>query len=207
MKIQGKIGIICIKKCIKWFLLLIFLMAMYIISISFVREPGLDDYIIILGGYHLNDFNYFGILVLLFQYSILIYFTYLFFNYEYENAFENIILRIASKSWIKNKMTILLVFVSFFRCIYSFIISIIIGKNNYVPIDILCNINIVYLLLVVLVLTVFSFGQKRYIVFIPTAFSLFIVLLYLNNLVLNIITIIILVLLNYIFFKFKFLKV
>ena len=155
----------------------------------------------------MNDFNYFGILVLLFQYSILIYFTYLFFNYEYENAFENIILRIASKSWIKNKMTILLVFVSFFRCIYSFIISIIIGKNNYIPIDILCNINIVHLLLVVLVLTVFSFGQKRYIVFIPTAFSLFIALLYLNNLVLNIITIIILVLLNYIFFKFKFLKV
>lgn len=206
MKIQRRISLICIKKCIKWILLLYFLMCAYIISIKYIRNFDLQDYVIIIGGNIGDNINCFGILILLFQYSISIYFTYLFLNFEIENSFENIILRVNSQNWIKSKMIVLLSCIFIFRIVYSFSIYIIV--NNYIelPVNIIFSIIILNFILVLNVMTIFNFGRKNLILSILISFTYYIFVFLINNIILNVVILLISIFMNLLFFNYKLLK-
>lgn len=161
MKIQLEIFTLCLKKILKWYLIMIAIAIMYIISIQFARKIGYNDLIIILGNFDLNHLDFFGILLMIYHCSFTIYFSYLFYTYELDKCIYSILLRLNSKRWIKSKLFIQLLGILFLRLFYYLVILLIMQFDVKKHITIIITSMSIHLLLSILVVFFFNHIKKN----------------------------------------------
>lgn len=156
MKIQLEIFTLCLKKILKWYLIMIAIAIMYIISIQLARKIGYNDLIIILGNFDLNHLDFFGILLMIYHCSFTIYFSYLFYTYELDKCIYSILLRLNSKRWIKSKLFVQLLGILFLRLFYYLVMLLIIQFDVKKHITIIITSMSIHLLLSILVVFFFN---------------------------------------------------
>lgn len=122
MKIQLEILLLCLKKTFKWYLMMLFMVVIYVISIQIVRNIETNDLMILFGIVDLKSLNFLGTLVMIYQYSFTIYFSYLFYNYEADNYIYNILMRSKAKRWFKSKVIVQFLSIIIFQIIYYVLI-------------------------------------------------------------------------------------
>ena len=102
MILQTNILLKIIKKNYKWFIIFL---AMIVLNLIFlmvrpeqVKITEMDFFPII--GYPTLNNSFISILLYVYQFVFLIYIVYIFLKDDFDYSFENIILRIDSKTWI-----------------------------------------------------------------------------------------------------------
>lgn len=205
MILQGSILLKIIKKNCKWLILFICLILLYFILL-FVRSSEIkiteNDFFPVIGYPMLNN-SFVSILLYVYQFVFLIYISYIFFKSDFEHSLENIILRIDSKTWIMQKIIILIIFAITFKA-FQFLIGYFYFWNK-----ISCNLtyflpSLIFSLLVVSFVSFnLNFSKKYNILLLPVEIIMYIYIFVNKNIIFSIFFIIIIFFCNIIFFKFK----
>lgn len=159
MKIQLNILFACIKKCLKWFILLISFVLIFLFVVEYNMEVGTDEFLILIGSYKYNSYDLFRILFFIFNFTITVYFSYIFYNYELENSLDNIVLRSDYRKWIREKFIVLILFVLVFRLLYSMFLFLLIGCN--IIDNIYITLSLIFSHIFVAISIVFLINHKR----------------------------------------------
>lgn len=122
MKIQIYILLQNLKKSWLWIIILMFLMILSLIFYS-VRPVGLEvssnDFIALLGIPLQKQYSFFALLISIYQMGFTVYFVFIYYSYELDFSFENIILRVNEKKWIFEKIFVCIVFTIIMRLTYT----------------------------------------------------------------------------------------
>ena len=110
-----------------------------------------QDDINILFGVSGNNLNILGILILLFNIFLTIYFTYSIYNYEYNSSYEFISLRISNNKRNLFKLLVLSIFIISLRIFYYLIIYLIFFK--YYEFNIIIFFKNIYIYLIITIIT------------------------------------------------------
>ena len=139
MKVQLEILLLCLRKTFKWYLMMIFMAVIYIISIKIVRNVQANDLMVLFGSVNLKSLSFLGTLVMIYQYSFTIYFSYLFYNYEADNYIYNILIRSKAKKWFKLKIIVQFFGIIAFQLIYYVLVI------SFTSFDVLKYISMIFI--------------------------------------------------------------
>ena len=139
MKVQLEILLLCLRKTFKWYLMMIFMAVIYIISIKIVRNVQANDLMVLFGSVNLKSLSFLGTLVMIYQYSFTIYFSYLFYNYEADNYIYNILIRSKAKKWFKSKIIVQFFGIIAFQLIYYVLVI------SFTSFDVLKYISMIFI--------------------------------------------------------------
>lgn len=206
MNIQIKILLYNLKKSWLWIVIFILLVILSIIFYE-VRPISLElqrnDFINLISYPERNDLNFISLLITIYQIGFIIYYMYIYYCYEIEHSFENIIIRINEKKWIFQKIVSSIIFIIFVRIIYTVVVYMYFQKVLSFELGFIFIPILYYILISMILLTIINFisidnGIKFLLSFIISClffikFNVYIVLL----------LIIILINFNLKFFNFK----
>lgn len=200
MNLQIKIFINKIKKYYKYILLQLLFVLIYILFLKITTIPiTIRDFIIMIGE---KKNNILGILFILYQAFVCMLITYKYYMYEKNNNNINIIMRVNSKEWIKNKISILTAFIVIYKLLYSLIVYIFFINIYKFPLKLITyNITKYIIIMLVLINILNNYKNKKVIIYITLL--LLTLVIYFNNFFINIMFIIIMNFINIYTFNIK----
>ena len=125
MNAQFRILMWSIKKSLFWIILFSILVLISII-LYIVRPIGIEitpsDFINLISFPTTIRANFISFMISLYQIVFTFYFTYLYYTYEFEYAFNNTIIRFNEKKWIVQKQALISTFLIIFRFLYTLLV-------------------------------------------------------------------------------------
>ena len=203
MKVQLTILKKVFKKCYKFVLVFMLFSFSYLLAMKLSKGIDYNDIKILLGYIDLNNFNFLGILLLIYQYALTIYFTYLFYSFEIREGKYNILLLANTKKLFIEKLLFQLLIVFSFRVIFSsFLIFFFNNLENYQ--SFLLNNIIIYLSISLLASIFYNhIHNKLFYLFILVSICFVEAIFYNSIFIFNILINIILVFYDLFIFNFK----
>ncbi len=205
MILQANILLKIIKKNYKWFIIFLFIIFLYFIFLTvrpFVIATSVKDLFPVIG-YPSFDNDYIAMILYLYQYVFLMYITYTFFMIDFEHSFDNLILRIDSKTWLLQKMFVITLFIVVFKII-QFIFAYIYFYNTIAfSFEYLFSVIMLSLLIANIVILNLNFSKKNKIIALVVEMIMFFFIFKYFQIIILIPLIIIICLYNFIFFNFK----
>ncbi len=206
MNVQLKILLYNLKKSYLWIIILFLLMILSLIFYS-VRPLELklssSDFIELISYPRSKNISFVSLLVSIYQIGLTIYYIYIYYSYELENSFDNIVIRSNEKKWIFQKIVGSIIFIILFRLIYTGLLYIYFYEKipfelNFLVMPIIYHILISLIIITILNYTKFDNGIK---LLISVIISFFFFLKF--NVLISLFLIIIIIIFNCIFFRFK----
>lgn len=205
MILQTNILLKIIKKNYKWFIIFL---AMIVLNLIFlmvrpeqVKITEMDFFPII--GYPTLNNSFISILLYVYQFVFLIYIVYIFLKDDFDYSFENIILRIDSKTWIAYKTIILFLFILIFKIFQYFVAYIYFYDKINCHCEYLFYSILLSLLIVTFIIFNFNFSKKCNIILSTIEVLIFIVIFIHFNFAIPILIIIAITFFNINYFNFK----
>ena len=204
MRVQNKIALNCVKKSLRWFVILLVIVVIYIITIKFLRSPTITDFYSILGIVDLSNTSFFGILMMIYQYAVTLYFSYIFYNYEINEEVDNVIIRMDQQKWIITKNIICYVYIAAFRIIYTIYSSFFYSVNIHDLIIIAFSVSSNYFLLISLTFFLSNhLKQRKKEIYILLTLLIFLLHIVINSFIFNYFMLIIISMYEFKSFNFK----
>ncbi len=205
MKIELNLLINKIKADKIWIIsfISVFIICLIYVSINYVDFENKKEIYALLINYSntnlKNDFIY--TLYNLYFVVFTIYFSMSYFSYDLTNFNESLIIRENSKKWIIKRTVTILFIIIFIKLVGSIVISLIF--NNSLNIKILL-ISILYQIIISLIgITSYSLIKKDIFSVIVSVILSVVLFLYLTNIYIILVSILLLIVYNYLSFSFK----
>lgn len=205
MKLQRQVLFDVIKKNRLWiniFLLIISFMVIFYLCLP-NRLSDMDKFFIMISYPQNFEFDFITILFLTYQIVWAIYLFYLYYTYELEYSFENVILRCDDKKWLLMKFLVLFIFTVLYKTIYTFLIYAFFFKKINFNIDFVIYPIIYSFFLATVLFSCINFVKEQKIfIIIITLVSSYLMFIYFNiwgSIILGLVLLII----NFLLFNFK----
>ncbi|GEM_PF-7124466 len=116
--------------------------------LSLIGMPGMSSY----------DFT--TLLIFIYQVTLLSYYTYIFYTYELKSAFESVMLRARDSNWIISKISMCVMFIIAFKIIYQLLAYMFFLNDVSFKLTYLLNPVIYQLFISVLIITLINFFKR-----------------------------------------------
>lgn len=206
MSIQIKVLLYNIKKSLFWKIIFLVLLIVNIIFYE-VRPIGIEttniDFIGLIT-YPTNiKLQFIPLLINLYQVIFALYFTYIYYTYEFEHSFENIIIRVNEKRWFLQKIMTLLLWLIISKIFYIGLLYIYFSDSVLFKIEYLFVPVLYYIFISLLLITLINFFKLN----LEIKFAVLLIVCYLMfvnfNIYFTILYILALLLINFVCFHFK----
>lgn len=205
MKIQIRIWNYCLKKSVKWLILLLLIIACYLFSLSISRKNITSDinfYLTLIGYYNPQYTSFFSTINLIYQYVFSIYFTHICYTYEVTNSFNNVVLRINGHKWIIDKLLVILSSNLLFRIIISILLYLFFINKTTFPFLETIDVILSHLLTTLIIISLHNFVKNKKIQLILIMLIVPIIVIYTSSPI-KVVSIILLLVINYKIFNIK----
>ncbi len=127
MRLQLKIFLKILKQNLLWILFGVILIGLGIIFIKVKPKEikfNIENFLILIGYPNIKKISFVSSLLIIFQIIFINYLIYLYYSFEFDNSFENIILRINHKKWLINKLALIILFIFIIKLLEIFVIHL-----------------------------------------------------------------------------------
>ncbi len=204
MRMQLSVAKIVFKKCFKFILLFLMFSFSYLLVMKLSKGLDFNDFKTLLGYIDLNNADFLGILLGVYQYALIVYFTYLFYSFEIRENMYNIFLRINIKKLFAEKLFFQLLIVFVFRIMFSFLLILLFSNNlEHYQTFLLSNI-IMFLAISILSSVFYNHVHNKFLFLFVIVLMCFIETVFYNYMfIFNILICIVVVLYDLFIFNFK----
>ena len=184
MRLQLEIMLSVIKKTWFWLGILVFLSLIKIVLYTFNVHANVSyeaEFLSFLFIPGFTNYNLSTLLIGIYQTILVIYIVYVFYTYELNNAFFNVILRANEKKWIVSKLLLITIFNILFKLIYQFLIYLYFKNYIFFELEYFLYPVVYDLLLSLFIILMINFINKNKLIgFVVIILLSFIIFKYFN---------------------------